>query len=242
VLAAVPDDDARAPRPAPHVAAAISPLTQLPLPAPAASRPFSLAASIRDLFRSWRRPLAPERTGSAGGTLLFDLETLRSAADVGGWGNAHRMGVALAVVCHLEEQRFEVFREREVEALGARLRAARLVIGYNVRRFDYRVLAGYTGADYNRLLPTLDLLEEVHRALGFRLRLDDLARATLGSGKSADGLQSLAWVKQGRMDLVEEYCRHDVEVLRDVYLFGRREGYVLWRDRQERRLRLPVRW
>ncbi|HET9766438.1 MAG TPA: hypothetical protein VFS60_06305, partial [Thermoanaerobaculia bacterium] len=90
--------------------------------------------------------------------------------------------------------------------------------------------------------PTLDLLEDVHRALGFRLRLDHLARETLGNGKSADGLQSLAWVREGRLDLVEAYCRHDVEVLRDLYLFGRREGYVVWRDRDERRMRLPVRW
>jgi DEAD/DEAH box helicase domain-containing protein len=208
-----------------------------------------LAGLLAARWRSWwsrRRafvpPLPPPR--AEGNTLLFDLETLRSAAEVGGWGNAHRMGLALAVVCHLEEERFEVFREAEARALAVVLESARLVVGFNVRRFDYRVLAGYTGADYNRLVPTLDLLEEVHRALGFRLRLDHLARATLGdgNGKSADGLQSLEWVRQGRLDLVEAYCRHDVEVLRDLYLFGRREGYVIWRDREERRLRLPVRW
>ncbi len=206
-----------------------------------------LGAALRFFWRGWWRrrgaravpPLVP---GSGGNTLVFDLETLRSAAEVGGWGNAHRMGIALAVVCHLEEERFEVFRETEARALAAALRAAGLVVGFNVRRFDYRVLAGYTGADYNRFVPTLDLLEDVRRALGFRLRLDHLARETLGNGKSADGLQSLAWVRAGRLDLVEEYCRHDVEVLRDLYLFGRREGYVIWRDRQERRLRLPVRW
>lgn len=213
-----------------------------------------LTAAARFLWRSWwhrrRAPRLPAMLPSDGGdTLLFDLETMRSAADVGGWGNAHRMGLAIAVVCRLEEERFEVYRERDARALAATLRAARLVIGFNVRRFDYRVLAGYTGADYNRLVPTLDLLEDVHRALGFRLRLDHLARETLGfgkltdgNGKSADGLQSLAWVREGRLDLVEEYCRHDVEVLRDLYLFGRREGYVVWRDRDERRMRLPVRW
>jgi DEAD/DEAH box helicase domain-containing protein len=207
-----------------------------------------IAAALRARWRRWwlRRvrpavpPLHPAPDG--GDTLLFDLETIRSAADVGGWGNAHRMGLALAVVCRLEEDRFEIFREGDARALAAALRGARLVIGFNVRRFDYRVLAGYTGADYNRLVPTLDLLEDVHRALGFRLRLDDLARATLGSGKTADGLQSLEWVRAGRLDLVEDYCRHDVEVLRDLYLFGRREGYVVWRDREERRMRLPVRW
>jgi DEAD/DEAH box helicase domain-containing protein len=152
------------------------------------------------------------------------------------------MGLAIAVICRLEEERFEFYREGDARALAAALRAARLVIGFNVRRFDYRVLGGYTGADYNRLVPTLDLLEDVHRALGFRLRLDHLARETLGNGKTADGLQSLAWVREGRLDLVEEYCRHDVEVLRDLYLFGRREGYVMWRDREERRMRLRVRW
>ncbi|HXT50354.1 MAG TPA: Zn-binding domain-containing protein, partial [Thermoanaerobaculia bacterium] len=214
---------------------------------PNGHRPFSrLAASLRSLWRDvWRRraPRVPALPPTAGGdTLLFDLETLRSAAEVGGWGNAHRMGIALAVICRLEEERFEVYRERDARALAATLRAARLVIGFNVRRFDYRVLAGYTGADYNRLVPTLDLLEDVHHALGFRLRLDHLARETLGNGKTADGLQSLAWVREGRFDLVEEYCRHDVEVLRDLYLFGRREGYVMWRDREERRMRLPVRW
>ena len=209
--------------------------------------PSRLTLALRALWRSWwrwrARPALPRlRPRGDGDTLLFDLETLRSAADVGGWGNAHRMGLAIAVVCRLEEERFEVFGENDARALASALRAARLVIGFNVRRFDYRVLAGYTGADYNRLVPTLDLLEDVHRALGFRLGLDHLARATLGNGKSADGLQSLAWVREGRLDLVEEYCRHDVEVLRDLYLFGRREGYVMWNDREARRMRLPVRW
>jgi DEAD/DEAH box helicase domain-containing protein len=50
-------------------------------------------------------------------------------------------------------------------------------------------------------------------------------------------------VAQGRLDLVEDYCRHDVEVLRDLYLFGRREGYVFFPDRRRgTRLRLPVDW
>jgi DEAD/DEAH box helicase domain-containing protein len=176
-------------------------------------------------------------------TLLFDLETLRSAADVGGWGNAHRMGVAVGVVCYLEEGRFEVFAEPRVRALVEALKSASLVIGYNVRRFDYRVLSGYTGEDYARLLPTLDLLEHVHSRLGFRVAMGHLAQETLGTPKSADGLQSLEWVRQGRLDLVEQYCRRDVEILRDLYLHGRREGFLLYRDRRrDVRLKLRVGW
>jgi DEAD/DEAH box helicase domain-containing protein len=176
-------------------------------------------------------------------TVLFDLETLRSATDVGGWGNAHRMGVAIGVVCHLEEGRFEVYPETGVGALCAALRAADLVIGFNIKRFDYRVLAGYTGEDYERLLPTFDLLEDVTSRLGFRIGMGHLAQETLGLGKSADGLQSLEWVRQGRLDLVEQYCRRDVEILRDLYLHGRREKHLFYRDRRrDLRLKFCVDW
>jgi DEAD/DEAH box helicase domain-containing protein len=187
------------------------------------------------------RPAARPRRSAR--TVLFDIETLRSAADVGGWGNAHRMGVAVGVVCHLEEGRFEVFPETRVRGLCDALRAADLVIGFNIKRFDYQVLAGYTGEDYARCLPTLDLLEEVARRLGFRVGMGHLAQETLGLGKSADGLQSLEWVKQGRFDLVEQYCVRDVEILRDLYLHGRREGHLLYRDRKrDLRLKLRVDW
>ncbi|HSG40954.1 MAG TPA: Zn-binding domain-containing protein, partial [Thermoanaerobaculia bacterium] len=176
-------------------------------------------------------------------TVLFDLETIRSAADVGGWDKAHRMGVAIGVVCHLEEGRFEVFFEPQVRALVDVLRAATLVIGFNIRRFDYRVLAGYTGEDYNRLLPTFDLLEDVTSRLGFRVGMGHLALETLGCGKSADGLQSLEWVRQGRLDLVEQYCLKDVEILRDLYLHGRREGCLFYRDKKrDVKLKFCVEW
>ncbi|MGB5176562.1 MAG: Zn-binding domain-containing protein, partial [Thermoanaerobaculia bacterium] len=187
-------------------------------------------------------PKRSPRAESTGGTVLFDLETQLSAADVGGWQNAHRMLVAIGVVCFLEEGRLESFGEPEVGALVERLEGADLVVGFNIARFDYRVLSGYTGVDYRRTLKTLDLLEEIHKKLGFRLSLDHLANATLGVSKSADGLQSLEWVKQGRLDLVEEYCRRDVEILRDLFLFGRRMGHVLYVDRGDRKVKLPVEW
>src|SRR6185295_19644665 len=162
----------------------------------------------------------PPHLARAERTILFDLETLRSAADVGGWHRADRMGVAVGVLCFLEEDRFVSYFEGEVGALIDELRRASLVVGFNSRRFDYKVLEGYAGRGLSRQLPTLDLLEEVRRVAGVRMKLDHLAQETLGAAKSADGLQSLAWVAEGRFDEVEEYCRHDVEILRDLFLFG----------------------
>ena len=69
-----------------------------------------------------------------------------------------------------------------------------------------------------------------------------LAEANLGLGKSADGLTSLRWWRQGRQDLVESYCRRDVEITHRLWERGREQGYLLYKDREGRALRLPVGW
>ena len=45
----------------------------------------------------------------------------------------------------------------------------------------------------------LDMLIKVHEQLSYRLSLDNLARATLGAAKGADGLQALQWWKEGKL-------------------------------------------
>jgi len=173
--------------------------------------------------------------------VFFDLETQRSAEEVGGWHNAHLMRVSLGVLYDMRENRFESFREREVPALIERLAAADLVVGFNVRRFDYAVLRGYSDADLNAL-PTFDLLEALHGRLGFRVSLGHLATETLGHAKSGDGLQALAWWREGRLTELEEYCRRDVALLRDLFDFALREGHLNLRTRSGERVRVPTRW
>ena len=181
-------------------------------------------------------------TGWRDRTLIVDVETLRSARQVGGWHRVHRMGLALAVVCFLEEDRFETFLESQVLELISALRSAQLVIGFNSEAFDFRVLAGYTGADVGRLVPSLDLMSDAYQESGVRRGLQHFASETLGIGKEGDGMQSLQWVREGRLDLVESYCRRDVEVTRDLYLFGRREGFLRYRNRKDESMELRVEW
>jgi len=172
--------------------------------------------------------------------LVFDLETQRSAEEVGGWHNAHLMRLALAVVWDSAARRFESFREADVQALIARLAAADLVVGFNARGFDYRVLRGYTDRDLGAL-PTFDLLDAIRARLGFRLSLGHLGQETLGVPKSADGLQSLRWWREGRVDEIERYCQGDVALLRDLFEHARRHGHLVFRTRSGDRVRLPLR-
>jgi DEAD/DEAH box helicase domain-containing protein len=172
--------------------------------------------------------------------LVFDLETQRSAEEVGGWHNAHLMRLALAVSWDSRERRFETFREADVEALLARLATADLVVGFNVLGFDYRVLRGYTDRDL-AALPTFDLLDAIHARLGFRLGLGHLGEETLGVAKSGDGLQSLRWWREGRIDQIEAYCRDDVRLLRDLFEHACQNGQLIFRTKGGERVRLPLR-
>ncbi len=187
-------------------------------------------------------PFLPEPPNAPRRRVLFlDLETQRSAEEVGGWHNAHLMRLAVAVIYDALEDRFETYTEAKVHRLIERLRGADLVVGFNVIRFDYAVLRGYI-ADDLASIPTFDLLSDLHQKLGFRLSLGHLALQTLGAGKSADGLESLRWWKEGLVEKVTEYCRRDVEITRRLFEHGARERHVIFETREGHRVRLPVAW
>ena len=169
------------------------------------------------------------------------METQRGVAEVGGWQRAREMGIALAVVYDCQRQEYRCYDESRVEALLLDLVTADRVVGFNIDRFDLAVLEGYSRWDLTKIR-TLDLLAAIYRHLGFRISLAHLASENLGQGKSADGLQALRWWREGRLDLIERYCRRDVEVTHKLYDLGRRQGYLLYRDCEERRVRVPVRW
>jgi DEAD/DEAH box helicase domain-containing protein len=173
--------------------------------------------------------------------VFFDLETQRSFQEVGGRYNISRLGLSVAVTYSTADGKCHHYTEENVADLIEELKAADLVVGFNVVRFDYEVLRAYT--DYPlRKIPTVDILDDVYRILGFRLSLDALASATIGTTKSADGMQAIRWWRQGKMQELFDYCQQDVEVTRQLYEFGRQNKYVQYRDRQWRIRRVPVNW
>lgn len=199
---------------------------------PASVKPREIDVQLPGLIPT--RP-EPERYG------VIDIETRYSAQDVGGWNRADRMGVSIACVYDSETKEMADYEQEQLDELVAHLQKFDLVIGFNHVKFDYAVLAGLHPFKF-RELPSLDLLIEVKNRLGYRVKLDNIAQATLNVGKSADGLQALAWWKQGRLDLITEYCRQDVAVTRDVYLYGREHGHVLFTNKAGQKVKVPVDW
>ena len=171
----------------------------------------------------------------------FDLETQKSADDVGGWGNIHKMKLAVGVVWDSIDQDYFVYEEKDAKTLVEKLRTADLVIGFNVIGFDYTVLQPYSDFDLQEI-NTFDMLVDVKKLLNVRLSLNHLAQHTLNAKKSADGLISLQWYKEGKIDKIIHYCKQDVEITRDLYLYGEEHGHVNYQSRSGNPLQLEVNW
>lgn len=171
--------------------------------------------------------------------LVFDLETQRSAADVGGWEHSNKMGMSLGVVYDHTTGIFETYREPEVQALVQHLLSADAVVGFNIDKFDLTVLSPYS--PYISRIKTLDIIKDIYQALGYRLSLEHLARQTLGRGKTAEGLQAITWFEEGNWEQLEAYCRADVEITRDLFFFGLKYDYLLF-ERRGQILKAPVNW
>ena len=193
-------------------------------------------AAERNTDTPEQRTPASRREGSV---MVFDVETRRSAAEVGGWNRADRMGVSVAVLW--DGSAYRHFRQEELKDMFDLMRGAGLVIGFNSLRFDYRVLQPFAPFDLYAL-PSLDLLMEIKKRLNYRVSLDNLGQATLSAPKTADGLKALQWWKEGRLDLIGAYCEADVDITRRLYEFGRAEGHVLFTNKAGQRVRIPVEW
>jgi DEAD/DEAH box helicase domain-containing protein len=158
--------------------------------------------------------------------IYLDIETLRLSHEVeGGWGNIRAFGVAVAVTWD-KDNGFRHWYEEKAKHLIAELEEFTHIITFNGNRFDLEVLRAYGPVDGLRQR-SFDVLEELHKVLGHRVKLDQLAKETLGSQKTGDGTQAVGWWRAGEKARVAAYCEQDVAILRDVVEHGRAKGYVV---------------
>jgi DEAD/DEAH box helicase domain-containing protein len=173
--------------------------------------------------------------------IFFDLETQKSFQEVGGRENLRLLRVSVAVTFSTTTNDFKSYTEKDVPALIADLKAADRVIGFNLLGFDYQVLKAYTSERLSNL-KTLDLLDDIYNRLGFRIGLDALAGATLNANKSADGLAAIQWFREGKIDQLIAYCRDDVAITKQLFEFGRDNGFVMYPDRDRQKKKVNVTW
>lgn len=173
--------------------------------------------------------------------VYFDLETQKSADDVGGWDKISAMGMSVGVTYNTGTGSYKIYGEKHVDDLIKELQRADLVVGFNNLRFDYEVLHGYTAFDL-RQLPTLDMLVELQNKLQHRLSLDSIATATFGVEKTAEGMQAIEWYRQGKLMDIAEYCCYDVKLTKLVHEHGVNYQQLHYHNRFGKKLTVPVNW
>ena len=174
--------------------------------------------------------------------VFLDVET-KSAFSTENNRDPARLGVSFVgtFVRGEGQSEFGSYFETDLNKLWPVLETAELVVGYNINKFDWPALNPYYPGDLADL-PTLDLLEVVKGSLGRRLRLDNLARASLGAGKIGSGFDAIDYYRNGELDKLEKYCLKDVEVTRDLYDFGQKNGFWKYLEPPNEIRQFAIRW
>lgn len=176
-------------------------------------------------------------------TLVIDLETKKSFAEVGGERNVRELGISVAGVYSYAKDAFFAYEEHELGKFEELLAVSKHLIGFNIKQFDIPVLEPYVKHVVLNRFAVTDIFEDAVKFLGHRVGLDGVAKATLGQSKSGHGLEALQWFREGRVEEVKKYCLDDVRLTRDLYEHGKKHGHILFESYIDRKIHsIPVFW
>lgn len=156
--------------------------------------------------------------------ITFDIETSNTFDDA---GSSNPADLDISVVCIHDSQtdEYSSYFVEDLPKLWPILDKADMLIGYNSDHFDIPLLDKYYPGDLTKV-KSLDLMARIRVPLGRRIKLDDIAQATLGEAKSAHGLQAIVWWREGEKQKVVDYCIQDVKVTKNVYDFAMKNGHL----------------
>lgn len=160
--------------------------------------------------------------------ITFDIETANTLPSLARQ-DVTRLDLAVVAIHDSATGTYSSYTQEELPQLWPIIEQADTLIGFNSDTFDIPLLNKYYPGDLTRIR-SIDLLVEVQKALGRRIRLQSLAEATLKVGKSGDGLQSVRWWQEGLYDKVREYCIMDVKITRELYDHALTKGSLKYKD------------
>lgn len=160
--------------------------------------------------------------------VIFDLETQNIFQDVGSSDPA-ALDISVATFYESNTDTYTTVLVNELSQVWPILERADALVGYNSNHFDIPLLNKYYPGDLTQL-KSIDILESIRLSLGRRLRLDDVAKATVGAKKSAHGLQAVRWWREGKLTELKQYCEQDVRVTKQVFDYIMENHQILFKD------------
>ncbi|GAB4143719.1 MAG: hypothetical protein OHK0017_01440 [Patescibacteria group bacterium] len=160
---------------------------------------------------------------------VFDIETQNWFSNLPSGATHADLKVSILGAYFSKDDIYLAFQEKDLEEFVEKLKQVDLVVGYNSVGFDYPVLQAYTNLDLQSL-PSYDIMLEIEKKVGFKVRLGDVAAATLGYGKTDKGSNAVDYYKQGVWDKLIDYCMYDVKITKEVFEVIVKEGKVKYKD------------
>ncbi len=158
---------------------------------------------------------------------MFDIET--SSEFIDGAFDPATLDLALVATYDSQTNQYDSFLQPELPRLWPILEKADAIVGYNSDHFDIPILNRFYPGDLSKI-KSIDLLKDVRKSLGRRIKLDSLAQATLGRGKIGDGLQAMKWWKEGQVEKVREYCIEDVRITKEIFEYAKKHQKLKYKD------------
>lgn len=160
--------------------------------------------------------------------ITFDLETQNFFQDV---GSNDPVDLDISVICihdSLDDQ-YKSFLETDLNKLWPILEQADMFITWNGDHFDIPLLNKYYPGDLTKI-KSLDLMKEVAKVLGRRLKLDTVGEATLGINKTANGAEGVEMWRKGEIDKLIAYCTNDVKMTKELYDYAISQGKLKYKE------------
>ena len=171
--------------------------------------------------------------------ITFDIESISDSA-VRGRVDVEEQELTIVAIHDSDTGVLSSYSREELPRLWPTIERADALVGFNSDSFDIPLLNRYYPGDLTRIR-SIDLLVEVQKALGRRIRLQSIAEATLNAGKSGDGLKAQDWWREGKHDLVRTYCMEDVRLTRSLFDYALEHGSLKYKDlRTAREIKLDT--
>ena len=160
--------------------------------------------------------------------IVFDIETRNVFADVGK-NDPSLLDIALISIHDSETDSFSSYLEEDLPKLWPIIERADMLIGFNSDHFDVPLLNKYYPGDLTKI-KSLDILKEIQKSYGRRMKLDQLAEGTLGKNKSGHGLDAIMWWKQGLIQKIKDYCEDDVRITKEIYDYAMKNQKLIFKE------------
>ena len=147
----------------------------------------------------------------------LDIETLDLIDNRVGLSSV-RFGIA---VTYSNERGWTHWGKGTIEPLWEILCQHDCIIGWNTDGFDLPIIMRYVPFESRHSkFSTLDLFAMIRRDTGRWYKLETVAQANLGHGKSGHGIVAVEWLNSGKPELIQrayDYCQQDVQLVIDLH-------------------------